>query len=65
MLYESVVAQSMSNFFAPSWTVACQALLSMGFSRPEYWSGQLLPSPGDLPRDQTQVSHIEGGFFTV
>ena len=49
MLYESVVAQSMSNFFAPSWTVACQALLSMGFSRPEYWSGQLLPSPGDLP----------------
>ena len=22
---------------------------SMGFSRPEYWSGQPLPSPGDLP----------------
>ena len=21
----------------------------MQFSRPEYWSGQLLPSPGDLP----------------
>jgi len=21
----------------------------MGFSRPEHWSGQLLPSPGDLP----------------
>ena len=21
----------------------------MGFSRPEYWSGQPIPSPGDLP----------------
>ena len=30
-------------------TVACQALLSMGFSRPEYWSGLSFPSPGDLP----------------
>ena len=26
-----------------------QAPLSMGFSRPEYWSGLLFPSPGDLP----------------
>ena len=24
---------------ATSWTVACQASLSMGFSRQEYWSG--------------------------
>jgi len=31
------------------WTVACQALLSMGFSRHEYWSGLPFPSPGDLP----------------
>ena len=29
--------------------VACPAPLSMGFSRQEYWSGLLLPSPGDLP----------------
>ena len=26
-----------------------QAPLSMEFSRQEYWSGQLFPSPGDLP----------------
>ena len=26
-----------------------QAPLSMAFSRLEYWSGQLFPSPGDLP----------------
>ena len=29
--------------------VALQAPLSMGFSRQEYWSGLLFPSPGDLP----------------
>ena len=31
------------------WTVACQAPLSMGFSRQEYWSGLPFPPPGDLP----------------
>ena len=31
------------------WTVAHQDPLSMGFSRPEYWSGLPFPSPGDLP----------------
>ena len=31
------------------WTVAQQAPLSMGFSRPEHWSGLPFPSPGDLP----------------
>ena len=38
-----------SDSFATPWTVACQALLSMGFSRQEYWSGLPFPSPGDLP----------------
>ena len=36
------------RFFATPWTAARQAPLSMGFSRQEYWSGLLLPSPGDL-----------------
>ena len=31
------------------WTVAVQALPSMGFSRQVYLSGLPLPSPGDLP----------------
>ena len=30
------------------WTVAHRAALSMGFSRPEYWSGLPCPPPGDL-----------------
>ena len=37
----------MSNS-AISWTVACQAPLSMEFPGQEYWSGLLFPSPGDL-----------------
>ena len=31
------------------WTVACQALLSMEFSRQGSWSGLPFPSPGGLP----------------
>ena len=31
------------------WTAACQAPLSMGFSRQEYQSGLPFPPPGDLP----------------
>ena len=31
------------------WTIACQAPLSMGFSRQEYWSELPCPLPGDLP----------------
>ena len=34
-------------FLAP-WTVVCQAPLSMGFSRQEYWSGVPLPSPLEM-----------------
>ena len=37
------------QLFATPWTIAHQAPPSMGFSRPEYWSGLPFPSPGDLP----------------
>ena len=40
--------------FATRWTVAYQALLSMGFFRQEYWSGLPLPSPGDLPHPRIE-----------
>ena len=36
------------QLFAAPWTVACQAPLSMEFSRQEYWSGLPLPFLGDL-----------------
>ena len=37
------------QLFMTPWTVACQAPLSMGFSRHAYWSGLLFPPPGDPP----------------
>ena len=37
----------MSDSVTP-WTVARQAPLPMEFSRQEYWSGLLFPTPGDL-----------------
>ena len=51
------------------WTVACQAPLSMEFSRQEYWSGFPFPSPGDLPdpgiKSASPVSPaLAGRFFT-
>ena len=39
----------MFDLFATPWTVACQAPLSMGFPRQEYWNGLPFPSLGDLP----------------
>ena len=46
--------------------VACQAPLSVGFSRQEYWSGLLFPPPGDLPNPRTEPTSLAlvGGFFT-
>ena len=43
-----VVMKSCPTLAIP-WTVACQAPLSMGFSRQEHWSELPFPSPGDLP----------------
>ena len=40
---------------ATPWTVACQAPLSMKFSRQEYWSGYPFPSPGDLPNSRIEL----------
>ena len=48
MVGGGLVAKSCPILATP-WTVACQAPLSMGFSRQEYWSGLPFPSPGDLP----------------
>ena len=38
LLWCAVLSRSvMSRLFATAWTAACQAPLSMGFSRQEYW----------------------------
>ena len=59
--------QVMSDSFATPWTIACQAPLSMGFSRQEYWRGLPFPSPGDLPDPgiEPESPVLAGGFFTA
>ena len=43
------VALVVSDSVPPYGLIACQAPLSMGFSRQEHWSGLPCPPPGDLP----------------
>ena len=48
---------------------ACQAPLSMGYSRQEYWSGLPCSSPRDLPDPGMELASLmspalAGGFFT-
>ena len=45
---------------ATLWTVAYQALPSMGFFRQEYWRGLPFPAPGDRPNPG-----IEPGFSAL
>ena len=40
------------------WTAACQASLSMGFSRQEYWSGLPHPPPGHLPNSGLEPASV-------
>ena len=62
-----VCAQLLSNvqFFAIPWTVACQAPLTMEFSRKEYWSWLPFPIPGDFPDPGIKPPSpaLTGGFF--
>ena len=55
------------RIFATPWTVSCQAPLSIGFSRQEYWSGLPFPPPGDLPYPEVEPMSpaLTGGFFTT
>ena len=58
------------RLFATPWTVAHQVLLSMGFSRQEYWSGLPFPPSEDLPNPGTELMSpvspkLADGFFTT
>ena len=57
----STLLPSHVQLFVTLWTVVCQALLSMGFPRQDYWNGLLFPSPGDLPDpgwNSSLLSHL-------
>ena len=56
--------------FVTLWTVVCQAPLSMGFSRQEYWSGLPCSPPRDLPYPGIELVSLispalAGRFFTT
>ena len=58
------------QLFAAPWTVAHLTPLPMDFSRQEFWSGLLLPTPGDLPNPgvkpaSSAFSALAGGFFAT
>ena len=53
-----------SCLFATLRTVARQALLSMEFSRQEYWNGLPCSPPGDIP-DPGIKPTLAGRFFTT
>ena len=59
-ILDKVKSLSRVKLFAVPWTVACQAPLSMEFSRQEYWNGLPFPFPGDLPDPG-----IEFKFFCI
>ena len=55
-------------FFVTLWTLACQAPLSVEFSRKEYWNGLPCPSPGYLPNPGVKPTSLvfpalAGRFF--
>ena len=51
-----LAAQPCLTLRNPMDCVACQAPLSMGFSRPEYWTGLPFPSVRDLPDPGIKLS---------
>ena len=58
----------LSDSLQPHGLYPTSLLLSMGFSRQEYWSGLPFPSPGDLPNQgiepMSPVSPAFGRVFT-
>ena len=51
------------QLFVTPQTVACQAPLSMGFSRQEYWSGLLFLTPAGVHRASHFISPIILSIF--
>ena len=63
----AVLSCSIMSDSATLWTVARQAPLSMGILQARILEWVATPSSrgSSQPRDQTQVSHIAGRFFTI
>ena len=62
-----IVTEPFLTVFEIPWTVACQASLSMGFPKQEYWNGLPFLSPRDFPKPEIQLPSpiLAGRFFTT
>ena len=65
MYRKKVKSLSHVRLFATAWTVAHQALRSIGFSRQEFWSELPFPSPGDLPEPGIEPGHLRCRQFLL
>ena len=69
-IFMCMLSHCCAQLFVAPWTIACQAPLSMGFSRQEYWGGLPFPTPGDLPDSGIEPTSLAspalaGKFFTT
>ena len=62
-----VCVHSCVQIFVSLWTVTCQAPLSMGCSKKEYWGGLPFPPPGCLsnPGIEPASPELTGRFFST
>ena len=66
-----ILCQSLCHvrLFATPWTTACQASLSIEFSRQEYWSGLPFPPPEELRNPgiepQSPLSQADSSLFEL
>ena len=70
MFYVFLCARLVIQLYATLWTVACQALLSMEFSRQEYWSRLPFPTLGNLPDPGSNLCllcflHLKTGYLPL
>ena len=58
------------QLYATLWNIACQAPVSIGFSRQEYWSAVPFLSLGNIPDSEIKPVSLKSpalasGFFTT
>ena len=63
--HKEVKSLSHVRLFVTPWIVTYRTLLSMGFSRQEYWSGLPFPSPGHLPNLGIEGQKLAGRRFNL
>ena len=69
-IYEVVLVTKSCPTLCDPLDCSCQAPLSMGFPRQEYWNGLPFPLPGDLPEPGIEPVSLPspalaGGFLSL